>query len=123
MDSAIMLINSLKSKNRGQISRDCETNRRDMLMQYLRLSPKDVILVYNENAMGPPLEIPETLSNSPAFSNAERHRYAAWRNTTHGLYWAPLCNVDQPSTRQPSLQPVLRPTALSYPSVSPFLPL
>ena len=65
MDSARTLVNNLKSKIRGQISKDREARRGDMLMQYLRLSPKEVILTYNENATGPPLEIPETLFSSP----------------------------------------------------------
>ena len=93
MDSARMLINNLKSKIRGQISKERVTRRGDLLMPYLNLSSKNVILTFNENTTGNPLEIPDALFSGPMFTNLERGRYAAWRNTTHAIVWAPTCNA------------------------------
>ena len=98
MDSAKMLIANLKSKIRGQISKDREARRGDMLMKYLHLSTKEVILTFNENTTSAPLEIPEVLFNGPNFTNQEHQRYAAWRNTTHAVVWAPACNAN-PTTQ------------------------
>ena len=103
MDSARMLINNLKSKIRGQISKERVARRGDMLMPYLSLSSKNLILTFNENTSGTPLEIPETLFSGPTFSNLERGRYAAWRNTTHAILWAPTCNATPATQFVPNL--------------------
>ena len=103
MDSARILVNNLKSKIRGQISKERVTRRGDLLMPYLNLSSKNLILTFNENTTGNPLEIPETLFSGPAFSNLERGRYAALRNTTHAIAWAPICNATPATQFVPNL--------------------
>ena len=103
MDSAKMLITNLKSKIRGQISKDCEARRGDMLMKYIHLSQKEVILTFNENSPDAPLEIPDPIFNGPTFTNLERGRYQAWRNTTHAMLWAPVCNATPATQFVPNL--------------------
>ena len=94
MDAERLLINNLRSKIRGQISKDRERRRGDMMMKFINLSPKEIILTFNENTSDAPLDIPEPLFVSSAFTNVERTRYAAWRNTTHVIPWVPACNAN-----------------------------
>ena len=103
MDAARLLIKNLKSKIRGQISKDREARRGDMIMKFVHLSPKEIILTFNENSTGVLLDIPEPLFASPAFTAAERIQFAAWQNTTHTLPWVPACNADPLTQFQPNV--------------------
>ena len=94
MDAARMLVDNLKSKIRGQISQDRERFRAEIMMKFVHLSPKNIILTFNEYGTGVVLDIPEPLFSSPLLTAAERTRYAVWRNTTHVLPWVPTCNAD-----------------------------
>ena len=101
MDAAAILIRDLKSKIDGKIEDERAKARQDLLMPYLRLTPKDIIIAFNTESSGILLDIPEPLFTGPSFTNQERNRYAAWRNITHAIPWAPACDVDPLTTFNP----------------------
>ena len=101
MDAAAILIRDLKSKIDGKISDERAKARQDLLMPYLRLTPKDIIIAFNSESSGVLMDIPETLFTGPSFTNLERNRYAAWRNVTHLIPWAPACDADPLTTFNP----------------------
>ena len=94
MDAAARLIADLKAKIDGKVADERAKARQELVMPYLKLSPKEIILAFNAESSGVLLDIPEALFTGPLFTNVERNRYAAWRNITHILPWVPACDAD-----------------------------
>ena len=95
-DAESKLIRNLKRRIDAEISRDSAKIKTELVMEYQKMSQKDIIATFNRRSigLGHQLEIPNDLFASAEYRPAERIALAAIRNTSWVIPFAPACNAN-----------------------------
>ena len=96
LDAEARLIRNLKRRIDAEISNASAKIKTELVMEYHKLSQKDIIATFNRRniGLGPQLEIPNDLFISAEYKPAERLALAHLRNTSYLIPFVPACDAD-----------------------------
>ena len=96
LDAEARLIRNLKRRIDAEISNASAKNKTELVMEYQKLSQKDIISTFNRRniGLGHQLEIPNDLFISAEYRPAERLALAHLRNTSYLTPFVPACDAN-----------------------------